>query len=145
MGRGGGREPGSVSAGRPALSGSLEWPTECPDITASVEWFIPTSILLRDLDWSDEPDILVDRDQHEFSGFITAIYMAESVENLDWGRLKVIAGRTFFQPPSLPDEDEARFEMMAALGKGLPLEGRAWLLAANAASRNERPGHCRRP
>lgn len=98
------------------------WPETCPGITESVERFFPTSILLRDLDWSDEPHILLDRSQDEFPGFLTAIYMAETVENLEWGRLKVTAGRTFFQPPTTPDEDETRFELMAALGKGVPLK-----------------------
>ena len=98
-----------------------DWPAECPDITASVERFFPTSILLRELQWSDGFNILADYDQGEFYGFLTAIYMAETVENFDWGRLKVIAGRSFLQPPSVPEEDQARLELMAALGKGVPL------------------------
>ena len=98
-----------------------DWPEVCPDITASVERFIPTAILLRDLQWSDLPKILNDRSLDEFPGFLTAVYMAESVENFDWGRIKVIAGRTLLQPTTVPAEDEARFELMAALGKGVPL------------------------
>lgn len=97
-----------------------EWPSVCPDITSSVEKFFPTSILFRDLEWVDFPQILVDRSLDEYPGFLTAIYMAESVENLEWGRLKVIAGRTFLQPTSIPEEDQTRFEVMAALGKGVP-------------------------
>jgi len=99
-----------------------DWPSACPDITASVERFFPTSILLRDLPWSTAPSILVDRSLDEFPGFLTAIYMAELVENFDWGRIKVIAGRTLLQPTSLPGEDETRFELMAALGKGVPMK-----------------------
>lgn len=98
-----------------------EWPEGCPDITASVERFFPTSILLRDLPWSAGFRILADYDQGDFYGFLTAIYMAETVENFDWGRLKVVAGRSFLQPPSVPDEDQSRLELMAALGKGVPM------------------------
>lgn len=98
-----------------------DWPERCPEIAASVERFIPTAILLRDLQWSDSPQILKDLALDEYPGFLSAIYMAESVENLEWGRLKVIAGRAFFQPPALPHEDQTRFELMAALRKGVPL------------------------
>jgi len=97
------------------------WPTECPDIASSVERFFPTSILFRDLSWEDNPGIHSDRSLDEFPGFLTAIYMAESVEHFNWGRLKVIAGRTILQPTTIPEEDQTRYEMMAALGKGVPL------------------------
>ncbi len=110
-------------AGENLGSGPLsitEWPSVCPDITTSVEKFFPTSILFRDLAWEDHPHVLVDRSLDEFPGFVTAIYMAESVENFEWGRLKVIAGRTLLQPMSTPEEDQARFELMAAMGKGVP-------------------------
>lgn len=98
-----------------------DWPERCPDIAVSVERFFPTAILLRDLQWSDSPHILMDLSVEEYPGFLSAIYMAESVENLEWGRLKVIAGRAFFQPPAVRHEDQTRFELMAALGKGVPL------------------------
>ena len=70
-------------AGASADAGPLrlaDWPENCPDIATSVERFLPTAILLRDVPWSESPRILMDLSLDEYPGFLSAIYMAESVE-----------------------------------------------------------------
>ncbi len=98
-----------------------EWPTDCPGIALCVECFFPAAILLKDMQWSDQPNILMDGDHRDLSGFVSAFYMAESVRNFLGGRLKKIAGRAYMQPPASVEESEMRFYLMTALGKGVPL------------------------
>lgn len=97
------------------------WPQAVPSIVESVFAFMPTAILLRKVPWRQRPLIVDDVDHCTPHRFLPTIYICERIREVPSGRIKLVASRTLFLPLALPAETQTRGDMLAALGKGVPV------------------------
>lgn len=99
------------------------WTPRYPSIAESVEHFLPTAIVLKPLEWEDEPSILKDIAGDRFTRFHTAYYLVEKERHRAIGRIKLQAARCYLAPPCLEREAAERMELMARFRRGVPVPG----------------------
>ncbi len=96
-------------------------PNHLPDIEESLRTFVPTAVLFRGARWADTPILLADVDQVDNPKFLTSVYAADRVRDVDGERHKRIVAQSLLLPPALRSEAERRSELVQRSGQGVSL------------------------
>jgi len=108
------------------------WPVDAPSTEDAVREFVPTAVFMSWIERDPHVRIEASEDHNSPSRFLTCAHVIETIRHCLSGRVKRMASQVFTGPPAVPSDSRLRAELLASLGKGVPLNsadgGRNFLL-----------------